>query len=95
MFNRFGFFLEVIHFVLGFSHITGQEEVVTALPAAGECLVIEATSPACGEKVVVVASPSLARVAVDGYKAGPGDSLCSQQPGCLASSLCYRPFPPL
>lgn len=50
MFNSFGFFLEVIHFDLGFSHITGQEEVVTALTAAGECFVIEAASPACGGK---------------------------------------------
>lgn len=35
MCNSFGFFLEVIPFVLGYIHLTGQEDTVTVMPAVG------------------------------------------------------------
>lgn len=35
MCNSFGFVLEVIHFVIGYIHLTGQEDMVTVMMAVG------------------------------------------------------------
>ena len=51
MFSSLGYFLEVIHFILGYIHITGQKGVNSL--ASCQCLLTEATLPACGEQVVV------------------------------------------
>lgn len=74
MCNSSGFVLEVIHFVVGYIHKTGQEDMVTVMPAVGgvSCNSVQ-DNIACCEQVVVVVF-LLAKV-VDGCRAVLGESL--------------------